>query len=96
MSDDDITSHDLPSGIGADDETNPGVGVGEALISITNSADRALAALKTLAETCPPAGAPSRRRHLEIYRNGWGDAGMLCFDARRITDELIREEEEKP
>ena len=93
--DDDVTSPDLPSGLGAAEEvTSPGVGVGEAYIAIAASRNRALAALRTLEETCPPVGAASRLRHLEVLANAQGDAGMLCFDGRRVTLALKREEEE--
>jgi hypothetical protein len=93
LSDDDITSPDLPSGLGASEEpTDPGVGTGAAYIATTASRDRALAALAKLERTCPAVGAPGRRRHLELIAIAQGDAGMLFFDGRRVTNQLIHEE----
>lgn len=92
-SDDDITKPDTPSGLGnGDDETNPGVGTGEAFIAITAGADRAVAAIKALVDSCPPLGAGSRRRHLEVLAHNWGELGMLAHDTRRVILQLIREE----
>ncbi len=96
MSDDeDSTSPDL----GTEEHTKPGIGTGdgtgEAFIAWFDAADRALAALKTLAGSCPPPGASSRDRHLGVLELGVGDLGMLCFDVRRVTAELRRKERER-
>lgn len=95
--DDDVTKPDLPSGLGTSEEpTNPGVGTGEAFLAVQASADRALGALRAMADACPPVGAVSRRRHLEVYAHLWGELGMLAHDTRRVTLQLIREENGLP
>lgn len=86
--DDERTDPDL----GRDEHTKPGVGTGDAFIAITSSADRIVASLRTLADSCPPLGAAGRRRHLEVLSLHWGELGMMAHDARRITLQLIREE----
>jgi len=91
--DDDRTSPDLGAG---DDPTQPGIGVDEAFIAITASAHRFVAALEALSSGCPPRGDPRRERHLEVYAHQWGELGMMCFDARRITLSLQREEKGNP
>ncbi len=94
MSDDDVTSPDLPSGLGVEETTNPGVGTGDAFIAITSSAYRGVATLQALADSCPAMGDASRRRHLEVFALTAGEVGMLCFDIQRITLALNREESE--
>jgi hypothetical protein len=86
--DDDRTSPDL----GAEDGTNPGIGSGEAYIAITASAYRTLAAIEAMANACPRVGETGRQRHLEVIAMKWGELGMLAHDTRRVTLELIREE----
>lgn len=94
MSDDDVTEPDIPSGLGEQDETTkPGVGTGEAFLAITSSADRAIAAIKTLVAECPQFGASGRLRHLEVLAHAWGELGMLCHDTRRVIIQLKHEEE---
>jgi hypothetical protein len=94
--DDDVTSPDLPSGLGDREEpTNPGVGTGEAFIAVSSRAGRAMAAIQSLAESCPPLGDARRRRHLEVLAHAFGEAGDLCHDNRRVTLALIREEDEQ-
>jgi hypothetical protein len=91
--DGDVTSPDLPSGLGsADEPTNPGVGTGEAFIATTAGAYRTVATLQALAESCPPFGSAGRRRHIEVFALTAGELGMLCFDIQRIALALNREE----
>ena len=70
-----------------------GVGSGEAFIAITASADRIVAALRTLADSCPRTGSTGRRRHLEVLALNFGELGELAHDARRVTLQLVREEQ---
>ena len=92
--DGDVTRPDLPGLLGAEETTDPGVGTGDAFIAITSSAYRGVATLQALADSCPPMGDPSRRRHLEVFAMTAGEVGMLCFDIQRITLALNREESE--
>lgn len=87
--DGDRTSPDLGE---HEEHTVPGVGTGDAFISITSSADRIVAALRALVDSCPPSGAAGRRRHLEVLALNFGELGELAHDARRVTLQLIREE----
>lgn len=86
--DGDRTSPDL----GAEEHTNPGVGTSEAFLAIQASAERALGALRTMADACPRVGEVGRLRHLEVYAHMWGELGMLAHDTRRVTLQLRREE----
>lgn len=94
--DDDVTSPDLPSGLGATEEhTLPGIGPGDPFVPIAASAYRGVATLQALAAACPRVGSPSRRRHIEVFALTAGEVGMLCFDIQRVALALNREENDR-
>lgn len=92
--DGDTTKPDLPSGLGSDEPTNPGVGgLREAWGVLSARSRRAADAFDALVASCPERGEPGRRRHLEVMSHAAGGFGDLWHDTRRVTNQLIREEE---
>lgn len=91
--DGDSTSPDLGDG---DDHTAPGGGHDDVHVVIVASLDRVVAALRTLAEAGKGLRGDERRRNRWALALKLGEMGDLAHDTRRVTLQLIREEEDEP
>lgn len=86
--DGDSTSPDL-----GEDLTNPGSGPNDVFLSIAASLNRAVGAVRSLAEACAGLRSEGRRRALWHLALALGELGDLAHDTRRAILQLIREEQ---